>query len=101
MQRVPYWEMEPDNGIVATREALLEGVRYRTGFCASKKGEVYLVFCCYGQTASVNLPAKTAFDVTLINPRSGEETSLGQADGGSYRLKMPAGEWLVLLRRRP
>ena len=99
MQTIPYWEMKPDNDVFKTREALLEGAKYRTGFCLSKRGETYVAFSGYGEFASIDLPKKTSFAVTRVNPRTGERTLMEPATGGTHAFVLPRGEWVVLFRK--
>ena len=96
MTKLPYWEMEPDNNVVSPWEVEIEGKPWRTNFCYSKKGGVYLIFSLYGGTGHIFLPEGRDFRMTRLNPRTGDEADLGTTTGGAQEYEPPLGEWVLL-----
>lgn len=99
MTRLAYWEMEPDNDAVSPFEVEIEGKPWRTNFCCSKPGELYLVFSEYGGQGEVTLAKGGPYEVTRLNPRTGDETSLGTTQGGKQAFTLPLGEWVLLYKK--
>ena len=99
MVKLPYWEMEPDNDAVSPFEIEIEGKGWRTNFCLSKRGEIYLVFSTYGDSVQMTIPEGGSYRVLRLDPRTGQETDLGSVPGEVQEIGLPKGEWVLLLRR--
>lgn len=96
---LPYWEMAPLNEAVSPAEMLIDGVAYRTNFCLAKPGEAYLVFSLNGGSVAITLDEGT-YEATQLDPRTGEQTRLRDAPGGSQEVAVAGREQVVLFRRQ-
>jgi hypothetical protein len=97
--RLPYWEMYPVNKVVSPNEVAVDGVPYRTNFCMAKPGETYIVYSLNGGSGRIGLPPGK-YDFSYLNPRTGEEKSLDEAEGGKfYEFSVPAGDGVLLFQR--
>ncbi|HTM48388.1 MAG TPA: DUF5060 domain-containing protein [Bryobacteraceae bacterium] len=56
MTSLPFWEMEPANGIVDPRPEVVDNVPYRTNFALGKAGSVYLVYSREGGQVKLTPP---------------------------------------------
>jgi hypothetical protein len=86
---VPFWEMEPTNGILSPLPVNIDGVDWRSTFCISKARNAYLVYLLNGGEGSISLGVGVTYDSWLINPRTGARTSLGVVNGGSVSFAVP------------
>jgi hypothetical protein len=98
MTSLPYWEMEPANDLVSSAERMVQGRGYRTNFCLAKPGQVYALFSLYGGEIAVTLAEGAAYQATQLDPRTGEQTDLGQVDGGVQAISVAGQEQAVVLR---
>jgi hypothetical protein len=96
---LPFWEMEPDNGLAFTYGALV----------LAKPGRIYAVYLPQGGSARLDLGGSaSAYRVRWYNPRSGGELlkgSVSEVRGPStVSLGLPPGEvdqdWVVLVKSR-
>ncbi len=96
VSRLPYWEMEPADDLVSPVEVIVEGEPYRTNFCLTKKGEVYLIYATYGRAGRISLAKGNTYRITRLNPRTGDTADLGETEGGDQYYTVPVGEWVLL-----
>jgi hypothetical protein len=80
-------------------EVMFEGIGYRTNFCLAKPGEVYLIFTMRGGELTVDLAPGAAYEVTQIDPRTGERQPLGILDGGRRSISVAGREQVLICRR--
>ena len=97
---IPYWEMVPANDAVSAADEIVDGKPYRTNFCLAKVGEVYLVFSLNGGPVEVTL-ATGSYTAIQMDPRTGEQTDLGQVDGGAQKVTVTGKEQVLLFVRCP
>jgi hypothetical protein len=96
---LPYPQMDPANECVSPADREVEGQYYRTNFCLAKRGEVYLVFSLLGGPLRVVPEPGQDYQVTRVDPRSGERADLGTIDGSPQEIVLPEGEQVLLLQR--
>jgi hypothetical protein len=94
MDHVPFWEMEPDNNLVAE------------GWCLAKPGEVYVIYLPAGGSTTLDVGASDAsYNVKWYNPRAGGQLQVGSVTQlhGPGRLSVgnppadPSLDWVVLV----
>ena len=72
--------------------------QFCTNYCLAKAGEVYVVFSLNCGAITVTL-ADGTYQVTQVDPRSGEETGRGQVAGGAQTISVDAdGEQVLLFK---
>ncbi|MGM0408377.1 MAG: Kelch repeat-containing protein [Bacteroidota bacterium] len=99
---LPYWEMQPEHGLVNSKEA----------YCLHKKNEIYAIYLPDLKTSTLNLStAKGRFSVKWFNPLSGNGLQTGSVesiDGGGIQSignppeienNLPEQDWVVLVKR--
>jgi hypothetical protein len=96
---LPYWEMDPANECVSPADHEVEGQFYRTNFCVAKRGELYLYFSLFGGPLTVVPLPGQEYQVTRIDPRTGERADLGSNDGQPQEIVLPEGEQVLLLQK--
>jgi hypothetical protein len=97
MASLPYGEMEPANDLVSPAEEIVEGQGYRTNFCLAKEGEAYLVFSLNGGPVTVTLSGGATYQVTQLDPRTGDKTDRGQMEGGRQTLPVTGKEQVLII----
>lgn len=95
---LPYWEMEPMNGLVSPNEEAVEGKPYRMNFCLAKPGEIYLIFSLNGGQLGVELAPGAVYKATQMDPRTGMETDLGKISGGRQTISLSGKEQVLLVK---
>jgi len=109
MESIPYWEMEPMNGIVAPDDEIVEGVPYRSNFAVGKAGSLYLVYSRKGEKVTVRLPSgqysATATQLASLpaavpgqNRRTTSFAIPKDGDEYSFDLRV-AYDWAIVIRR--
>jgi hypothetical protein len=98
MTSLPYWETEPANDLVSAGEESIEGRSYRTNFCLAIPGQVYVVFSLLGGKIAVKLAEGTAYQVTQLDPRTGEQVDLGLVGGGVQSISVAGQEQAIVLK---
>jgi hypothetical protein len=96
---LPYRQMDPYNECVSPADTEVEGQLYRTNFCLAKPAEVYLIFSVLGGPLTVVPQPGQDYQVTRIDPRTGERFDLGGVDGQPHEIALPEGEQVLLLER--
>lgn len=91
-EKLEYWKLEPHS----------ELVNYGN-LCLAEPGRQYLVYSRIHH-CRLTLPYNQSYDVLMIDPRTGEETSLGRintnkANGAWHYPKELRGDWAFVLRR--
>ncbi|MDF1549050.1 MAG: DUF5060 domain-containing protein, partial [Bacteroidales bacterium] len=99
---LPYWEMQPEHGLVNSKEA----------YCLRKKEEVYAIYLPNAKQSTLNLnAAKGKFRVQWFNPLMGGELQKGSVEyieGGGIRSLgnppkidnyLPEQDWVLLVKR--
>lgn len=99
---LPYWEMQPEPGLVNAKEA----------YCLRKKGEIYAIYLPDPESYTLNLSAaKGKFSVQWFNTLTGGELQTGSVksiDGGGVRSlgnppemenNLPNQDWVLLVKR--
>ena len=99
MAALPYWEMEPNNDLVAENPETIDGVAYRTNFCLAKPGEVYVFYSLHGGSVAIDLQPGARYEQTQMDALTGKTTALGSTDGGTQSVSLD-GEHQVLVARR-
>ena len=89
--------MEPTNGAVSPAEVMVERKLYRTNFCSAKTGETYLVSSLNGGSLITTLAAGKAYQITQMDPRTGERTDLERVDGGTQTISVSGRERVLLV----
>ncbi|MHC4400623.1 MAG: DUF5060 domain-containing protein, partial [Planctomycetota bacterium] len=89
MESLPFWEMEPANGLVSEGRA----------FCLAKPPEAYALYLPAGGTVAVELADGGSYDVAWWKPtngRSGRFQHEGRLSGGRQTLRPPGpGDWAL------
>jgi hypothetical protein len=96
---VPYWEMEPANECVSPAESVMGGEAFRTNFCLAKPGHTYLVFSLKGGTLTISLAPGARYNLTRLDPRTGEREALGGLPGASHDVSLLGQEQVLLCQR--
>lgn len=95
MESLPFWEMEPAQGVVKSGHA----------FCLAKPGQVYALYLPSGGPVTVELPPANHFTVAWWNPANGKDGAFqheASLEGGRQTLTPPgAGDWAVRLVKQP
>ena len=92
-ERTTYWELSPHNDLVSYGN-----------LCLAKESEEYLIYTRV-QHCRLQLPAHLRYSVVMINPLTGEMTSLPDADSDvdnnawQYRKNLE-GNWIFILKRK-
>lgn len=97
---LPYWEMEPANELVSPAEVTIEGKSYRTNFCLARPGTAYAAFSLAGGPLTIELAAGRTYRAIQLDPRTGQQTELGQVDGGAQTVALSGKEQVLLLSTR-
>jgi hypothetical protein len=97
MVRLPYWEMEPANALVSPNRAFVGGtIGYRTNYCLAQPGAYYVVYSLHGGELSLDLQPEIRYDLTQLDPRTGEEVALGRVDGGTCKVTLSGRDQVLL-----
>lgn len=99
---LPYWEMQPEHGLVNSKEA----------YCLRKKDEIYAIYLPNSKSYTLDLSiSKNSFSVHWFNPLTGSELQIGSIksiNGGGIRSlgnppefenNLPDQDWVVLIKR--
>jgi N-acetylneuraminic acid mutarotase len=99
---LPYWEMQPEHGLVNSKEA----------YCFRKKNEIYAIYLPDSNSYTLNLSAtKGRFSVQWFNPLTGNGLQTGSVEtidgGGIHSLgnppeidnNLPEQDWVILVKR--
>lgn len=94
---LPFWEMEPDNGLAFSYGALV----------LANPGEIYAVYLPYGGPSKLDLEDEYTFDVRWYNPRTGgalQKGTVTTVEGEDYvSLGLPPQDdrqdWVALITR--
>jgi len=98
---LPYWEMQPDHGLVISKEV----------YCLRKKDEIYAIYLPDSKLYTLNLSkAKGSYSVQWFNPLTGNELQTGSVKtingSGIHSLgnppknenNLPDQDWVVLVK---
>lgn len=103
LERLPWWELEPDMG----REKYFSGDDHCVSSVAARGSDLFVLYLNATNTVTGSLKgakAKAPYQGLWYNPRTGEESSLIAltADGGG-RIVLPrkpdANDWVLLVNR--
>ncbi|WP_242083529.1 DUF5060 domain-containing protein [Aestuariivivens sediminis] len=99
---LPYWEMQPDHGLVNSKEA----------YCLRKQDEIYAIYLPNSKTYTLDLKAaKGKYSVEWFHLLAGGELQIGSIksiEGGGIRSlgippkiknNLPNQDWVVLIKR--
>lgn len=99
---LPYWEMQPEHGVVNSKEA----------YCLRKQDEIYAVYLPDSKAYTLDISAaKGSFSIQWFNPLTGGELQTGSVasikGGGVHSLgnppknknNLPNQDWVVLVKR--
>lgn len=93
MESLPYWEMSPQNALVASGQA----------FCLTKTGEVYALYLPVGGTIAVSLASGASYEYAWWNPsnsQNGQFQNSGTISGGMQTFSAPgSGDWALKIQR--
>jgi len=94
METLPFWRMEPGNGLVKSGKA----------FCLARPGEAYALYLPEGGTVTVGLTEGRRYAYTWWDPANGREGKFrdgGTVPGGIRSFEPPGtGDWALRIVRR-
>ena len=94
METWPFWDMIPDNSLVASG----------TAFALTKPGEAYALYLPIGGTIQVNLTSGNTYDYEWWNPTNGQEgifQNQGTVSGGTQQFTAPSsGDWALRIMKK-